>query len=577
MNNLDALKLRQPNLFNRVQNYLGTNPLYFLLPGDILTEDCSGIDLINSEIILYFGLGSGQHFNEIAKTILKYQIIIVIDKYLSPFIHYLNNFDYVRQAQCGTIFLCGEQDQEKLMPAVGQFLWSCITGKYTVIVNRKNITDYEWYQKFWLLFQKHYNAFYLSINTTKDCSPIILSNVIANIPNIVKYPGINEYENVYPESSAVICCAGPSLDENIETIKKYQDHFVLISVDTAWRSLNKAGIKPDFSIAVDYSEINLLKFDGIDCGNTITCLLPTVNPKTFEIISGQKVIHFMPSNLYVMLSACFGDKGTLESGGTVAYSAYSLARYIGCTKIIFAGLDLAFVGNKHHAENTMYHNHAYKETGRIMVESNDGGQVETAPNMWSFISLLENLFGRESEKDIIKINTSLHGAKIKNIFVKSFEQSINYNDSSENTKKPSAVRKSLPSYQGDPLTILGALMEQFKRIEALAHNGAMTCEYIITLAGLSEYDEKKIKAQAHTAGIIAGKIQELSATQDFIESLLLQTTFEFHRDTDSHDIYCPTKESIPRNIDKMRRFFNKIKSICKEYEEKIKNAMEAVK
>jgi len=574
--NLRLLALRQPLLHKRVTEYLGAEPKYFIAPETIIDDDVSGIDTLYSEIVFFFGLGNGQQLERITKKIPRYQVHVVIDCDLEPFIHYINNYDYAAQLPKGTTFICGESDQEKIFNFISQFFWPFITNKYTVIVNRKGITNFEWYQKFWYALQLRLNEYLMSINTTRGNAGVMLSNIIANIPNVQKHGGVEQYRDKYKGACAVVCCAGPSLQNDLEAIRAAAGRVIVIAVDTAMRPLVQAGINPHFCITIDFSEPNLLKFKNVSFGNTVTVILPSVMPETYKAIDGPKVSFFIPANVYQMIAACFGNRGVMECGGTVANGAYHLARLLGCNRIIFSGLDLAFVGGKTHVSGSMYDDFKYPKMGEMLVDSNDGGKVATSPDMWSFVPAFEHLFARESEKNITRVSTSAHGAAIKGLAVISIREAIDTLLSPSDYIEPVECQGAEESVPEAAKIILGGLIDQFTKISAIAARGEAACDYLITLAGLSHFDLEKIKNQSKNVSKIVSELSEMSAMQDFIEALLLDITYEFQKEMDSKDLYYPTKETIPDTQRKVKTFFTKTKKLCQEYTQKINNALREI-
>mgnify|MGYP003300892789 CR=1 FL=1 len=54
-----------------------------------------------------------------------------------------------------------------------------------------------------------------------------------------------DYLEKNKDKTALVISAGPTLDRNIETIKKYRDNVVIFTVGTALKTLIKNDIKPD--------------------------------------------------------------------------------------------------------------------------------------------------------------------------------------------------------------------------------------------------------------------------------------------------------------------------------------------
>ena len=84
-----------------------------------------------------------------------------------------------------------------------------------------------------------------------------LSHAIHNIENNVPcFISNKKGRAVVANTPIFVIGNGPSLDESIEYIKKYQDKAIILAGGTAFQSLAKAGIKPDFHVLVERTKLN---------------------------------------------------------------------------------------------------------------------------------------------------------------------------------------------------------------------------------------------------------------------------------------------------------------------------------
>ena len=85
-------------------------------------------------------------------------------------------------------------------------------------------------------------------------------------------------------------CAGPSLDKNIQELKKIQGRALIIVVDAALRAVMRAGIHPDLVCTVDPNPPERFFTDLDLCGLTWCC----ENASKPEIIRkyGERVYYF---------------------------------------------------------------------------------------------------------------------------------------------------------------------------------------------------------------------------------------------------------------------------------------------
>jgi hypothetical protein len=181
-------------------------------------------------------------------------------------------------------------------------------------------------------------------------------NLWRNLTHILGHTGIVEVENLLPNVPAFIIAAGPSLNRNLNDLALVKDSGAILCVDTSYRLLQKAGIVPHFVVATDPSELNERHFHGLSfTSDPILAFDPEVYHTIPALVPWRRLV--------MNLEKCattrwfeqeFGPWGFVEKGGSVANTAFSLARILGCNPIVFVGLDLAYdpKGGASHAGGT---------------------------------------------------------------------------------------------------------------------------------------------------------------------------------------------------------------------------------
>ena len=185
---------------------------------------------------------------------------------------------------------------------------------------------------------------------------------------------------------------------------------------TAVKALQKHGIEPDFIITVDPHPLNYEHFKVINTEKA--CLIAEIQSHHM-IQANYKGQMFVAGQLPVLRG--FGDvvedKGILESGGSVANNALTLAYKMGADPIVLVGQDLSYSRDGHsHAAGTNYENDVVTavETGNmayLKVKANDGGQVITGRNFYQFLCFFESWIRQKPDRDYI--NATEGGAFIE--------------------------------------------------------------------------------------------------------------------------------------------------------------------
>ena len=259
--------------------------------------------------------------------------------------------------------------------------------------------------------QQMIGRFGLDLKYTKERFWELTKNLIKNLPNVVHETPIAEFQNRFTGQTAIVVSAGPSLDRNIETIKKYRENIVLIVVGTAIKTLYKHSIKPDILCLIEAYDSSK-QIQGLDLSDVYFITEPTANnslrqfefKNTFSHIANNLPINDWWSKLANI------DIREYSSKGTVSYTALNCARILGCSKIIIVGQDLAYVEGQCYSKDS-----AYKDL--VCQYNNETKKWEiTAKDFENFCNSLSNSPNEEvriktAQKRLENLNASLYYVK----------------------------------------------------------------------------------------------------------------------------------------------------------------------
>ena len=222
---------------------------------------------------------------------------------------------------------------------------------------------------------------------------------------------------------AIVVSAGPSLNKNIQELKKAKNKAFIVAVDTAVKPLVKAGILPDLYVIVDgLKPVELLDFPE---AREIP-LMPSLSSARAVLAqhTGKKFFYFEGNMLGFNLMAMNGISfSSVSCGGSVACSAFSLVYKLGFSTIILVGQDLAMTGNKTHADGTFKEKMDEIDTSRcLMVEGNCEEKVPTRGDFKRYLDWFNYYI--EGCEDIHVINATEGGAKIQNTEIMTLKDAI---------------------------------------------------------------------------------------------------------------------------------------------------------
>jgi len=258
--------------------------------------------------------------------------------------------------------------------------------------------------------------------TALELGKEFLANRIANIPSLIHQQTCTALESLFSGIPAIIVAAGPSLDQAIPELRTIKENAVLIAVDSAVPSLLANGIVPHFLACLDASPVILEKFADylptLAAHKTAMLAMPQVASRVVRNAPSPYIFwNFGANRTDSWLQEILGTTDPGYEALTVSHLGVLAARRMGCSPILFVGLDLAYDGLKTHAEHTILDHQDFLATrieehdnDLIRVAANDGGTTLTDRGLYGAKKQLEALI---RELGGTYINTSAKGAKIE--------------------------------------------------------------------------------------------------------------------------------------------------------------------
>jgi len=201
-------------------------------------------------------------------------------------------------------------------------------------------------------------------------------NIARNIRPAAGLPGVAGIAGMFAGVPALVLAAGPSLDDVLPGLQYLAARMVIVCVDTALRSVLRAGVRPDFVVVVDPQYWNARHLDRCDISGSVLIAEAAVWPSVLRFRTRQT---FMCSSIYPLgryIEERLGPtKGALGAGGSVATTAWDFARTLGCAPLYMAGLDLSFPGGKTHARASLFEQRSLAGGCRLKPASGDAFQA----------------------------------------------------------------------------------------------------------------------------------------------------------------------------------------------------------
>jgi Tfp pilus assembly protein PilF len=204
----------------------------------------------------------------------------------------------------------------------------------------------------------HINAFNSEGATKTVYGQTFFDNRLKHLTSMHHDKKLEDLAELFKGVPALIIAAGPSLDKNIDQIKKAVGKAILISVDTALPNLLKHSITPDFLTSIDYKELAYEKIAGSASNPAVreinlicTSWVTDAVPKKFPAKNVFWAFNDNPLENWINIS--LGGKLAIAGAGTVAHLNFIAAQIMGCDPIVFVGQDLAFTDSQGHSSNVV--------------------------------------------------------------------------------------------------------------------------------------------------------------------------------------------------------------------------------
>ena len=230
------------------------------------------------------------------------------------------------------------------------------------------------------LHEDFYNAEFIEINRffTSKISDLLtrfefeqswMSNILRNVHHTFTSGRVIDLFGRFRGYPGIIVSAGPSLRKNVDLLDSLYEKALIVCVDTAIKVLDRKRIRSHIVMTLDAQKHSLRHFLGLR-GPLPMLLADLVSYPAITRSYAHEIIFSTTSKYYTdrqgktrrettplvdWLENYIPPIGDIQSGGSVATSAFDLLLNLGCDPIILTGQDLAYTGREIHCSGT-HHN-----------------------------------------------------------------------------------------------------------------------------------------------------------------------------------------------------------------------------
>lgn len=192
-------------------------------------------------------------------------------------------------------------------------------------------------------------------------------------------PSCEKLCTLFEGKTVVIAAGGPSLEDELEDLKRFRANIVILSVGTVARKLIDNGIYPDAIMITDSLNTMYRQIEGLDIDTIPMLLLSTASKSVPLYYKGPIYLVYQYGFEAAERLATERDYRLFETGGSVTTTALDVSIRLGAKRIILAGADMAYTDNHSHVKGIGYE---IKDVSGLRKRPKvGGGMVYTSKNL----------------------------------------------------------------------------------------------------------------------------------------------------------------------------------------------------
>lgn len=319
-------------------------------------------------------------------------------------------------------------------------------------------------------------------NTLARFKDSACANVITNLPMLKQCNLVTQLKSVIsPNIPAIIVAAGPSLDKNIEELRRAKGHCLIFAVDTAMKYLMAKNIMPDIGITVEPIK-PMANYEDERCFTIPHIFDCESNPQIVQKTTARKfIINCRDYTKRLFEAMGIEIPSDTAGGGSVATSAFAVCYQLGIKNIILIGQDLAYLGDATHAGNV--ESKGINNTVEYeLVDGIMGDKVRTRGDWIGYLKWFENSINAINEMNIgIKvIDATEGGALIHGTTVMTLRDAVDTYTSGIDFDLSKALEKLPYLIEGSRCLELDRLIaksfDQLEDVKTFVSEGLKACE-----------------------------------------------------------------------------------------------------
>jgi len=224
-------------------------------------------------------------------------------------------------------------------------------------------------------------------------------NIIKNMEQNLKTFSFLSMRNACKDMPAIIVGSGPSLEMEIEQLKKLKGRAVIIAAGSSIQALLRHNLEPDLAVSIDSGDANYQVYSDLVLDPIPFLYFPTIHHKIIERVTPYMMHAFLSIDTITKhLMELSEEDPIFEPTSTVTGQAIQAALFMGCNQVVLIGQDFSFPNEQYYAAGVT---HINKERLERAVHNADqfvpnvsGGMNRTSKSMLALKYSVEALLDK---------------------------------------------------------------------------------------------------------------------------------------------------------------------------------------
>ena len=315
---------------------------------------------------IVFGMGLGYHIRALLERDSRNKVTVLVNEFeiLYYAFTYLDWSLYLREERLQIVY---EADTAKLLSSLKQD-----RGKSVFAIHYPSVRCVENEN-----IRETLEDYFVSMSSMREQQQLLDTNF--EQLQKMKLPECEEVSHIFDGKILVLVGGGPSVDNEMESIKKYRSRISLVLVGTVARKFIEAGIRPDAIVISDPQEHMKRQIQGLDTQGIPLLLLCTASAEIVPYYEGDVYIVYQQGYEKAERLAHREGYRCFQTGGSVSTLALDMGISMGAEKVILVGMDMAYTGLRSHAGGIGREIKDDTELRRVI--GTDGNYVYTSKNL----------------------------------------------------------------------------------------------------------------------------------------------------------------------------------------------------